>query len=65
MEEFEELTKTNPRAKHFTWRVMQRNATVFVKGRISHADHASIVLDSWHQVMMNTERRSEAVAFLD
>ncbi len=63
--EYDELIKENPHTRYFSWRVMQRNATVYAKGRISHADHATIVLDSWHQVLMNTERHSEAVAFLD
>lgn len=50
------------------WRVMVRDAAVYAKGRISHADHATIVLDCWHRVEMNTEREAAAmrhVAFLD
>jgi hypothetical protein len=65
LDEYRDLIKANPRAKNFNWRDMQREATVYVKGRISHADHASIVLNTWHRVLMNTERRTEAVAFLD
>jgi hypothetical protein len=47
---------------------MRRNPGVFVKGRIRHADHATIMLNGWHQVLMNTEAQSKAmknVAFLD
>jgi hypothetical protein len=47
---------------------MMRNPTVYVKGRITHADHATVVLDRWHRVEMNTETQSKAmrhVAFLD
>lgn len=47
---------------------MRRDAAVYVKGRVSHADHATITLDGWHQVVMNTENEAAAmrhVAFLD
>ena len=50
------------------WRVMMRDATVYVKGKIRHPDHATITLPYWHQVVMNTETRAAAmrqVAFLD
>jgi hypothetical protein len=46
----------------------RRNPGVYVKGRIRHADHATITLHGWHQVLMNTEGQSRAmrnVAFLD
>jgi hypothetical protein len=46
----------------------RRNMRVLVKGRISHADHKTIVLRDWHSVVMNTENQSEAmryVAFID
>ncbi len=63
--EYTDLIERSPRAKNYVWRDMQRNATVYVKGYIKHADHASIILDAWHRVLINTERRTEAVAFLD
>jgi len=47
---------------------MVRNARVYVKGAIRHPDHATIHLPYWHQVVMNTETQSRAmaeVAFLD
>tara|TARA_B100000614_G_scaffold262909_1_gene300533 strand:+ start:96402 stop:97202 length:801 start_codon:yes stop_codon:yes gene_type:complete len=50
------------------WRQMQRDAKVYVKGRISHSDHATITLDCWHLVEMNTESNAPAmqhVVFLD
>lgn len=61
--EYRDLITHNPGAKKFAWRTMRRNATVLVKGRISHPDHATIVLDIWHEVVPNTE--SESVAFRD
>lgn len=58
----------NAKAKAWPWRVMQRNPGVYVKGRIRHADHATVTLHGWHRVLMNTEGQSKAmrnVAFLD
>lgn len=62
------LFATNPLASRWAWRAMQRDPQVFVRGRVSHADHATITLDGWHRVLMNTEAESRAqasVAFLD
>ncbi len=50
------------------FRVMRRDALVHVRGEIRHPDHATVVLNGWHRVFMNTENRSKAmrfVAFLD
>jgi hypothetical protein len=58
----------NPNAKRWGWRTMRRNPAVYVKGRIRHADHATIALHGWHKVLMNTEGQARAmrkVAFLD
>ena len=58
----------NTKAKGWGWRTMQRNPGVYVRGRIRHADHATITLHGWHRVLMNTEGQSKAmknVAFLD
>ena len=58
----------SPKAKGWGWRTMRRNPGVYVKGRIRHADHATITLSGWYQVLMNTEAQSKAmknVAFLD
>lgn len=66
--EYRDLLATNARAKHWGWRAMRRNMNVFVKGRVRHADHATIFLNGWHQVLINTESESKAmrnVAFLD
>ena len=58
----------NPKAKGWGWRIMRRNPGVYVRGRVRHADHATITLHGWHRVVMNTEGQSKAmrnVAFLD
>ena len=63
-----EYAKLDAQAKKSGWRVMRRNARVFVRGRIRHSDHETIVLRGWHEVLMNTENQSLAmqhVAFLD
>jgi hypothetical protein len=47
---------------------MRRHPTVYVRGRVRHRDHETVVLNGWHQVVMNTENLSHAmrnVAFLD
>jgi hypothetical protein len=66
--EYRLILTANPRAKSWGWQTMRRNAGVFVRGRIRHADHDTIVLHGWHQVLMNTESQAKAmqnVAFLD
>lgn len=44
---------------------MQRNATAYVRGKVSHPDHATIVLHGWHRVVGNLETTPEPMAFLD
>lgn len=66
--EYRRLLQDRPRAKGWNWRTMQRNPEAFVKGRVSHPDHKTILLQCWHKVLMNTEGQSQAmrhVVFLD
>jgi hypothetical protein len=66
--QYKVILASNPKAKGWGWRTMRRNPGVYVKGRIRHADHATITLHGWHRVLMNTEGQSKAmknVAFLD
>lgn len=66
--EYGSLLKQNPEANRWNWRVMRRDPTAFVRGKVSHSDHATINLPIWHRVAMNTENQSRAmasVAFLD
>lgn len=47
---------------------MRRDMEVYARGRVSHADHRTIVLPDWHRVVLNTETQARAmrsVAFLD
>lgn len=63
--EYRKIISVTPAAKRFNWRDMLREAKVYVRGSVRHPDHATIVLEGWHEVLMNTERRTAAVAFLD
>jgi hypothetical protein len=65
---YQRMLANNPKAKGWGWRTMRRNPGVYVRGRIRHADHKTIVLHGWHRVLMNTENQAKAmknVAFLD
>jgi len=46
------------------FRMMKRDATVYVRGEITHRDHKTVHLNGWHRVLMNTESRSKAMRFL-
>jgi hypothetical protein len=66
--QFRKILSSNSGANTWGWRAMRRNPGVYVRGRIRHPDHATITLQGWHQVVMNTENESRAmrnVAFLD
>lgn len=66
--QFNVLLSRKPEAKHWPWSTLRRNPSVYVKGRVRHADHATITLHDWHRVLMNTETQAAAmrhVAFLD
>jgi hypothetical protein len=65
---YKQLMERRTAARNWAWQVMKRNPQVYVKGRISHPDHKTIMLPGWHRVAMNTEHRSAAMqnmAFLD
>jgi hypothetical protein len=66
--EYQKLISRKPELRRLHWVVQRRNPQVFVRGKIRHADHKTIFLDGWHQVLMNTESQSLAmrhVAFID
>ncbi len=65
---YRQLIKTRPEARRWGWRFQRRNPEVHARGRVRHADHATITLHGWHRIVMNTETRAVAmrhVAFLD
>jgi hypothetical protein len=67
--QFEYMTMFNDQdRKKPGWRTMVRDAKVYVKGKISHRDHATIDLKGWHRVFLNNEakaKHAQAVVFLD
>jgi hypothetical protein len=66
--EHQKLISRKPELRHLQWVAQRRNPGVFVRGKVRHADHKTIVLDGWHQVLMNTETQAVAmqhVAFID
>jgi hypothetical protein len=66
--EYRALLQRQPQAARWGWRVMRRNAGVYARGTVRHADHAVITLPFWHRVVMNTETQTRTmanVAFLD
>jgi hypothetical protein len=65
---YTKLLARKPAARAWSWRIMRRNAAVFVRGRVWHPDHKTVVLNDWHQVLMNTEGLApgaRSVVFLD
>jgi hypothetical protein len=66
--EYASLLNSKPKTRNWGWRRMTRDASVYVRGRIWHPDHKTVVLDGWHRVLMNTENQAPGarnVVFLD
>ncbi len=66
--QYKTLLSQTPSAKGWGWQIMKRNPGVYVRGRVRHADHKTILLREWHRVLMNTESEARAmrnVVFLD
>lgn len=66
--QYRQILLTVPQAKKWDWRQMRREPTVYVRGKVWHPDHKTIVLHDWHRVLMNTEREAPGmreVVFLD
>jgi hypothetical protein len=65
--QYRKFLQRNPNSP-LIFTVMRRDMEVYAKGRVSHADHRTIVLPGWHRVVLNTETQARAmrsVAFLD
>ena len=66
--QYRRILLTEVGAKNWDWQQMRREPTAYVKGKVSHPDHKTIVLNDWHRVLMNTEGLAPgawSVAFLD
>ena len=65
--QYKALVTHKPHLKR-SFRLMRRDAGVYVKGKVRHPDHKTITLHDWHEVQMNTETQAKAmrhVVFLD
>jgi hypothetical protein len=62
--EYQHILTSNPNARSWDWRPMQRNMSVYARGTVRHDDHKTIVLHGWHAVLMNTEVHAKAMASL-
>ncbi|MBC7806212.1 MAG: hypothetical protein H7145_08680 [Akkermansiaceae bacterium] len=63
--QYQKLIADRSEARGWGWQAMRRNMQVYARGKIRHADHATITLDGWHRVLMSGEVLSNRVAFLD
>ncbi|HEU4711661.1 MAG TPA: hypothetical protein VFS76_08860 [Pyrinomonadaceae bacterium] len=66
--EYRRLLLENEDARRWNWSSRVVDATVYVRGRVSHPDHKTVLLNEWHRVAMNTERLAPGakhVVFLD
>jgi hypothetical protein len=52
---YRQVLEQNREAKSWNWRVMQRDAQPYVRGRVRHPDHNTIVLPFWHRVYVSAE----------
>jgi hypothetical protein len=46
------------------WSPMTADPELYAKGTVRHPDHATILLRSWHRVVMNTEAGARAMRFV-
>jgi hypothetical protein len=65
VEQYKKLIRDHPEKQKLNWRVMVRNPRAYVRGKIRHPDHKTVVLRIWHRVVPNREVMSQNVAFLD
>lgn len=66
--QYRSIQASNQDARSWGWSTMRRNPSVYVCGKVRHSDHATIFLNGWHRVVMNTESQAKAMqnlVFLD
>lgn len=64
--EYEELRRGNADLwARQQWRPMVRDAEAYVRGKVRHPDHATLVLRGWHRVALALDVASRQMAFLD
>lgn len=62
---YEQVLAQQAGARAWGWRVMRRNMRVFARGKVRHADHKTLVLPGWHEVLLSGEWLFDTMAFLD
>jgi len=65
---YQDLLAKDPSQTSKGWRQMVRNAEVYGRGKVSHADHATVELPGWHRIVPNTESKTTwatSMTFLD
>ena len=68
VKEYDHLIATQQHTRGWNWTQRVRNPELYVRGEVRHKDHATIHLNTWHRVLMNTENEApgrQFVAFLD
>ena len=58
--EYLQILKTRRKAKQWGWRQLPYHPDIYVRGNVSHPDHATIHLDCWHRVEVNLESQPAA-----
>jgi hypothetical protein len=59
--EYLEIIKNRRKSKQWGWRPLPYRPDIYVRGSVSHPDHATIHLDCWHRVKMNRETQPTAL----
>jgi hypothetical protein len=59
--EYREIVKARRKAKQWGWRQLPYDPDIYVRGSVSHPDHATIYLDCWHRVELSRESQSRSL----
>ena len=66
--EYARLVREHPEKAKLNWQTMSRDPEAFVKGKIRHSDHKTVVLPFWRRAVPNSEpqgRSESSLVFLD
>lgn len=63
-DERDKILATRRKSHRWDWRQVPFEPTIYVRGTITHPDHAPLLLDVWHRVERNTEPTELAVRHL-
>jgi len=59
--EYRKIVKSRRKAKQWGWRQLPYHPDIYVRGSVSHPDHAIIYLECWHRVKLNRENQSKSL----